>query len=291
MTPKLEGYKPKVGGDRKKIVQELKQMLKEYPIVAAVNLQNLPSLQLSRIRATIRDKMGLIMTKKRLMVLALADAEKETPGISKLTDYLVGMPALLFTKENPFILFKTLQSNKSNAPAKAGQVAPSDIWVEEGPTSFAPGPIIGELGAIGIKSSVVDGKIAIKERSLVVKEGDTITQKVAELLTRLGVEPMEVGLNLTAAFEAGDILERSVLDIDMDAYMDNLANCASQSFHLSVRLGILNQTTVIPIIQKAQRDAANLATEQGILTKENVPNVIGKAVAQAKMLQQITGGE
>jgi large subunit ribosomal protein L10 len=42
-------------------------------------------------------------------------------------------------------LYKILQKSKSSAPAKAGQTAPNDIYVKAGKTSFAPGPIIGEL--------------------------------------------------------------------------------------------------------------------------------------------------
>jgi len=72
------------------------------------------------------------------------------------------MPALLFTKENPFKLYNKLQKSKSSAPAKAGQTAPSEIVVPKGPTPFAPGPIIGELGALGIKTAVEN----IKKRSM-----------------------------------------------------------------------------------------------------------------------------
>ena len=68
--------------------------------------------------------------------------------------HLKGMPALIFTKENPFSLFKTLKKSKTNAPAKANQTAPFDLIVPKGPTSFAPGPVIGELAILGIKSGV-----------------------------------------------------------------------------------------------------------------------------------------
>ncbi|NOZ81051.1 MAG: 50S ribosomal protein L10 [DPANN group archaeon] len=287
----MEGYTPKIGGDRKKTVQQLTKLLTSSPVIAVVNLENLPTRQLQKIRANTRDKIQLFMTKKRLMKLALKDADKAVKNIGQLKDYLRGMPALLFTKDNPFTLFKMLQTNKSNAPAKAGQTAPFDIYVDEGPTPFQPGPIIGELGAIGIKTAVENGKIAIKERSLVVKEGEVIKQNVAELLTRLGVEPMEVGLNLTAAFENGEILERKVLDFDEKEYTDRLTACASQSFHLMVNLGMVTEGTVGAIIGKAVRDARNLALAEDIITSDNIDSIIGKAVRTAAMLQQATSEE
>ena len=108
---------------------------------------------------------------------SLSDKAKEKkPGIEKLKDHLNGMPSLMFTKENPFRLAANLMKSKSKAPAKAGQVAPSDIVVEAGPTGFAPGPVIGELGQLGIKTSVENGKVAIKENKVLVKKGEKIAQ-------------------------------------------------------------------------------------------------------------------
>ena len=38
-----------------------------------------------------------------------------------------------------------------------------------------------------------------------------LNDKLASLLIRLGIEPMEIGLNLVAAYENGDILTGDVL--------------------------------------------------------------------------------
>jgi large subunit ribosomal protein L10 len=40
-----------------------------------------------------------------------------------------GQPALIFTDMNPFKLYKILEDSKTQAPAKAGNIAPSDIVV------------------------------------------------------------------------------------------------------------------------------------------------------------------
>src|SRR3989338_3340595 len=183
---------------KKKIVENIVSLAREYPIIGAVNMENLPAPQLQAIRVQLRGKVDLVMTKKRLMKIALEQLKNEKKGIEKMAEYLIGMPALIFTKENPFKLSRMLQKGKISAPAKAGQTAPKDIYVNKGPTPFAPGPIIGELGMIGIKTSVEAGKVAVKEDSLVVKKGEKIKPKAAEVLTRLGIEPMEAGLDLIA---------------------------------------------------------------------------------------------
>jgi len=155
------------------------------------------------MREKLRGKVDIFMTKKRLMKIAFDQAKKDKNGIENLGDYFKGMPALVFTRDNPFTLFKILKENKSNAPAKGGQTAPHDIEVKAGGTSFAPGPIIGELGAFGIKTGVEGGKIAIKADKVVCKEGEVISSALAGILTRLGVNPMEVGLDLVGIYENG----------------------------------------------------------------------------------------
>ncbi|MBW2983365.1 50S ribosomal protein L10, partial [Candidatus Woesearchaeota archaeon] len=197
-------YRPKVSQDKKEAVNSFTKLIEEYPVIGAVDVENLPALQLSRMREQLRGTVLIKMTKRRLLTRALNEAKKD--GISELIPYLKGMPALIFTKESPFKLYGLLKKSKSKAPIKAGQTAPNDIVVPAGPTGFAPGPVIGELGAVGIKAGIDGGKVAIKQDAIVAKEGEEISSRLAGLLTRLGIEPMEIGLNLTAAWENGEIL-------------------------------------------------------------------------------------
>ena len=175
---------------KKRIVENIVKLAKEYPIVGAVNMENLPAPQLQAMKAQLRGKVVLVMTKKRLIKIALEKLKSERKDIEKLEEHLNGMPALIFTGESPFKLSRILQKNKSKAPAKGGQIAPRDIMVNKGSTGFAPGPIIGELGMVGIKTGVEGGKVAVKEDTVVVRQGEQIKPKVAEILTRLGIEPM-----------------------------------------------------------------------------------------------------
>ena len=142
--------KAHVADYKKEIVSNLANLITQYPIIGIVNMENLPAPQLQKMRAQLRGSFFITMTKKRLIRLAFEQTKSEKKGIEKLEEHLGGEPALIFTKENPFKLSRTLQRNKSPAPAKAGQTAPRDIMVSKGATSFAPGPIIGELAVAGI---------------------------------------------------------------------------------------------------------------------------------------------
>ncbi len=227
-----ETYTPKAAQVKQDVVAEFLKLIEEYPIVGAVDVENLPALQLNRMRAQLRGTVLVKMTKRRLLTHALNASKKE--NVKELIPYLKGMPALIFTKESPFKLFKILKKNKSKSPIKGGQTAPKDIIVPAGPTSFAPGPIIGELGAFKIKAGIDGGKVAIKEDSLVAKEGTVVSAKLAAILTRLGIEPMDIGLNLTAVWENGLILKKDVLDVDEEQYQSDIASAASWAFNLAM---------------------------------------------------------
>ena len=267
---------------KKKIVGEFINLIKEYPIIGAVNMEGLPTPQLQKMRAQLRGKVVLKMTKRRLLKLALEQAGKK--DVDKLIEHLKGHPALLFTKENPFTLFKTLQKNKSTAPAKGGQIAPKDIIVPEGPTEFAPGPVIGELGMIGVKAGIVNGKVAIKADSLVVKEGEVITSNVAALLTRLKIEPMEIGLDLRATYEDGEIFTKDLLAVDEQEYINNITQAHKWSFNLAIEAGVYNKTTIEYMITKAHTNSRGLALSENILADGVVGDILAKAELQMRAI-------
>ena len=195
------------------------------------------------------------------------------------------MPGLLFSKENPFKLYKKIEKSKSPAPAKAGQTAPKDIIVPAGKTPFAPGPIIGELGSIGIKTGVEAGKIAIKQDSTVAKEGDIIKPKVAEILTRLNILPMEAGLDLTAAYEKGVIYNKKILAIDEKKFMQDLTDAAQWAFNLSVEAGYPTKENIELMIIKSFNETKALALEAGIISKDVIEQILSKAEAQMNTLK------
>ena len=159
---------------KKKYVQDMSKLIRQYPIVGLVNMEGLPAPQLQTMRSELRGKMELYMTKKRLMRIALEKIKNEKNGIEELEKHFEGMPAFIFTNENPFKLSRTLQKSKTKAPARAGQTAPSDITISKGPTPFAPGPVISELSNAGLKVGVENGKVAVKEDTVIVKKGEKI---------------------------------------------------------------------------------------------------------------------
>lgn len=270
---------------KKEEINRLKSILQKYKVIAIADMTNMPSHQLQKLRTNIKDSVLITMSKGRLIKIVFEDLKDKIKGLDKLEPLIRGMPALLLTNDNPFKLSKTLRKSKSAAPAKAGQLAPNDIMVPAGPTPFPPGPIMGELGQIGIKATVVEGKVAVKDDTIVVKEGKPISAQVANILTRLGIEPMEIGINLLAALENGTLFTKDILNIDESVYVNNLKLAYKNSFNLAFNIAYTTKQNIKLLIKKAYLDSTALADSRKILTSENVKKELAKANLEAESLK------
>ncbi|MBI2667773.1 50S ribosomal protein L10 [Candidatus Woesearchaeota archaeon] len=260
-------------------VEEIKRLIKKYNVLGIVDMTNLPSLQLQRMRHGLRDILLMRMSKRRIIKIAI-EQSKDRENLLNINEKLKGEIALIFTNDNPFKLAKMLEKQKSSAPAKPGQEAPNDLIIPAGPTSFTPGPVIGELGQLGIKTEVKEGKIAIKEDKLLVKQGDIISQKAADLLSKLGIEPMQIGLNLIAAYENGIVYGKDVLVIDEESYINNIKQLAMDSFNLAIHLGYTSKDTIFYLIKKAFKDSKNLAESKNITINEEIKEIVQSEESQ-----------
>jgi large subunit ribosomal protein L10 len=282
----MKKHEAHVSEAKKKLVSDLVKLFDQYKVIGAVNVENLPAKQLMVMRAKLRGKAQILMTKRRIINIALDQSKKA--NIQELKKNLKGEPALLFSNENPFKLYSILKKSKSPAPIKGGQKTPKDIVVQAGGTGFAPGPIIGELGQFGIKAGIENGKVAIKQDKVVAKEGEVVNSKLAAILLRLNIMPMEIGLNLTAVYEDGAILKKDVLDIDEKQFEAQIRQAASDAFRLTIARAIPLKENIKQLIQKAHLDAYALADSQSILTNANLNNILAKAEAQATALKEKT---
>ncbi len=265
---------------KKKEVEKLVELIKSHPIVALVDVEGVPAYPLSKMRDNLRGKAILRVSRNTLIDLAIKRAAEELnkPELKKLAEYVKGGAGILVTEMNPFKLYKLLEKSKTPAPAKPGATVPEDVVIPAGPTSIAPGPLVGEMQALGIPARIERGKVSIQKDHLVLKAGETISDRLARILNALGIEPLEVGLNLLAAYEDGVIYTPSVLSIDEEGYLNMIRQAYLNAFNLSVNTAYPTRQTIEAIIQKAYMSAKSVAIEAGYITKETVVEIIGKAV-------------
>ena len=265
-------------------VAEIAKFAKQYTLIGLVDMYGIPAQQVQQIRRNLRGTAVIKVTRNTLIRHALEEIGGKTKGIEK---YISGHSAMIFTNDNPFKLFKQLEKTKTKMAAKAGETAPEDIIVEKGPTSFKPGPIVGELQQAGIPAAIEAGKVKIRETKTIVKKGAVISAKVATVLMKLDIKPMDVGLALQVAFHDGSIYEPAVLSVDETKLLAQIQLAGQQAFNLSVNAAIPTKETMVPIIAKAVREARGLAVEAAIYEKDVVDAIIGKAQRESQAIKTL----
>src|SRR6056297_910149 len=207
-------------------VDEIADLIESYSSVGIVNVAGIPSKQLQTMRRNLHGSADLRISRNTLVERALDQVDE---GIEELKQYVAGEVGLIATTDNPFGLYKQLEASKSPAPISAGEVAPNDIVIPEGDTGVDPGPFVGELQQVGAAARIQDGSIQVTEDSVVLSAGEEVSDGLANVLSELGMEPKEVGLDLSAVFSDGVLFEADELAIDVDAYRSDVETAAARA--------------------------------------------------------------
>ncbi len=273
---------------KKDEIRDIRSNIRDYPVVGLIGIHGLPSKQFQQMRSSIRDSVLIKVSKNSLITRALDESSED---IKPLKDYLDQETGLIFSNDNSFKLFKLLESSKTPAPIKGGMKSPKDITVEKGPTTFPPGPIIGELQSAGIPAAIEGGKVVIRETKVVAKEGEVVSQKLAAMLTRLEIFPLELGLVLRGTFEDGMLFDASKLAIDEGKISLDFTTAASQAFNLAVNSAYPTRTTIQALLAKAASESRNLAVNAVIYEPDVMDILLSKAQGHVMALAGLVSDE
>ena len=267
-------------------VDEITDFIERYDSVGVVDITGIPSRQLQEMRSDLYGTAALRVSRNTLLVRALdavAD-ERGSDDLASLTADVSGQVGLIGTNDNPFGLYQQLEASKTSAPINAGEVAPNDIVVPEGDTGIDPGPFVGELQSVGANARIDEGSIKVMEDSTVLEAGEEVSADLANVLAELGIEPKEVGLDLRSVFADGVRFEPADLELDVDAYRDDIAAAAGRGQNLALNAGILTAETLPSLLGKASGEAKSLALQAGIEDPDVMPDLIGRADGQVRAL-------
>jgi large subunit ribosomal protein L10 len=269
-----------------KEVEEVAEMLKAYAVVSIANLYKVRAAQLQELKKKLRGNVEIRVTKNTIMLRALEKCEKIKPNINKLREFLKGSNIFLFTNMNPFKLSLFLERNKVKTTAKAGDIAQTDIVIPSGNTGLAPGPVISELNEVGLLTKIETGSVWIARDTVVAKKGETISPKLASVLSRLGIKPIEVGLSITAAYDEGVILTENDLRIDLQKVIQQIQEAWTGAFNVAVNAAYPSAETAIPLLHIAQSEAFNLALNATYFDSPTISKlIISKAHFEALNLE------
>ncbi len=263
---------------KQEVIEQIEGNLSTYKMVAAANLRQVRSSQIHEVRKKLRGKVQFLVAKNTLVKRAAEESKKE--NIGRFTEKLLGSRILLFSDIAPHSLVLLLNKNKVRVPAKAGDVATGEILIPAGNTGLPPGPVISEFGEAKVPTKIESGSIWVSKDTVVSRKGDAISPKLASVLSKLGIKPMELGLSLTAAYEQGVVYAEEDLKVDLDEYRTNLRQAASQGFNVAVNTGYVLPETAPQILGKVYREALSLAINAAYPAEEALPQIIRTAYIQ-----------
>jgi len=274
-----------VTAEKTEEVEEVTKLMQQYKVLGVASLQKVRAAQLQELKKKLRANANLKVVKNTLMRRAVANC-KEKPNLEKLEGSLTSSNIFLFTNLNPFKLALLLERGRVKATAKAGDVAAFDVVVPAGNTGLPPGPIISQLGAVGLPTRIESGSVWINRDTLVVRKGETIDARLAGVLSKLNIKPVEVGLILKAAYDDGLVITEEQLHIDVEATERNIREAQSAAFNLSLNAAYPLSETITFLLQTAHRRARSLALGAVFFTPETVTDLLKKAHTEMQSLNE-----
>jgi len=234
---------------KKERVEELAEFIKNHDSMLIVSIKNLPTKQLQLISKKLRDKAEVKVVKKSLLNRAIDKIEKG--NVKNLKKYVDANTALLFSEIDPFELSAMLSKNKSKAKAKAGDVVKEEIVIEEGPTELTPGPVISQLGNMGIPFEIKEGKINIKERKVLLQAGEEVDGPKADMMSKLDMTPIDVGLTPIAAYCGKEDKLYENIEVDSEKTVEELKEKYPRALAFAVTIAFPCKETIGFILAKA----------------------------------------
>ena len=260
--------------------QLLQDLPKKYSVTALVRLEKVRASQLLPLRKKLLGEVEIVSIKDRVAKKAIE--KLDIPGIEKLKEKLTGQCLFMFTNMSPFKLNVLLGKNKVLLTARGGDIASMDVVVPPKNTGIAPGPMLTEFKENKIPTKIDQGTIWILKETTPVKKGEPISAKLAALLGKLDIKPIEAKIILNSALSEGILFAEEELVVDVEKFKEKLIQAAQEAKSLSIEIAYITPDNAQQIISKAAQSARSLSIESGFLTDDTKKQILQKAHGQAQ---------
>jgi large subunit ribosomal protein L10 len=263
-------------------VEAIKDILKEHKSIGIASLKKVRASQLQELKKSMAGQVYLRVLKNTLMKIAIEEMNQK--DLKKLEIYLEGSNVYLFTDLNPFKLALLLERGKVKTTAKSGDIAAYDVVVPAGNTAQPPGPFISQLNAVGLPTRIESGSVWVSKDTLVVRRGEVINERLAGVLSKLGIKAVELGISMRAVFDNGLMITGDQLKVDVDATRKSVEQSNQEAFALAMSISYPTKETIKPLLQSAHQKAMALAISAAIPTKDTIGDLIRNANMQMSSL-------
>ena len=260
--------------------QQLLEIPKKYKVIAIVKINKVRASQILPLRKAFKGEVEFVCVKDKVAQKALE--KLNIAGIKGISEELTGQCIFLFTNMSPFKLNVLLSKNKIMMAARGGDIASVDIVVPAKNTGIAPGPMLTEFKEAGIPTKIDQGTIWIQKDTTPVKKGEAINEKLAALLGKLDIKPVEAGISLYTALEEGLKYSAEEMVVDVAKIRNAFTQFHQEAISLSIEAAYVTAENINRILSKAAQSARSVSVESGFMTDETKEQILQKAHSQAK---------
>lgn len=193
---------------------KLSELFTDYSTSFIVNVDNVGSNQMHQIRHSLRGEAVVLMGKNTMVRRALRVLREDRPELERLLPAVKGNVGFVFTKSSDLKKIRdAITSNRVQAPAKAGAIAPVDVFVPGGNTGMGPEKT-SFFQALGIATKISRGTIEILNDVHLIKVGSKVGASEAALLNMLNISPFTYGMSITQVYDNGTMFAPEILDVE-----------------------------------------------------------------------------
>ncbi|GAQ11281.1 60S acidic ribosomal protein P0 [Aspergillus lentulus] len=214
---------------------KLKSLLDEYNTVFIVGVDNVSSQQMHEIRVALRGQAVVLMGKNTMVRRAIKGFITDNPEYERLLPHVKGNVGFIFTNGDLKDVKAKILANRVAAPARAGAVAPADVWIPAGNTGMEPGKT-SFFQALGVPTKIARGTIEITTDLKLVEAGAKVGPSEATLLNMLNISPFTYGMTIAQVYDNGQCFPADVLDIEESQLLDAFSSAIKTITTVSLAL-------------------------------------------------------
>lgn len=261
---------------------KLRELIDEYKSIFLVGVDNVSSQQMHEIRKALRGKAVLLMGKNTMWRRAFRDFVEEVPALENILPLLKGNVGFVFTNDDLKTIRDIVIENRVAAPARAGAIAPKDVFVPGGNTGMEPGKT-SFFQALGIPTKITRGTIEITNDVQVLTAGSKVGPSEATLLNMLNISPFTYGMTVEHVYDNGQVFSPSILDITDDELVGHFLSAVKTIASISLAANYPTLPAVSHSIINHYKEllALSIATEYTFEGSESIKDRLANPDAYA----------
>ena len=225
-----------------------------------VDLMNISTEQIVKTRVALRQENGIILigkntiSKLAVKILTTPDAPDadyypfqkkygKRQELTALEPYIKGKIGFVFCDRSYVDIKPIIEKEAIQMPAKAGVIAPSDVWLLAGPTFIDPGKI-GEFLRMDIQVKTAKSALEIMKDAKLCSRGDVVTETVAAMCKMMNIIPFQYAMELRLVYLHGQVIPEEVIKIKPSDVDDAIAQNLRAVAALSLEAGLPNALSV-----------------------------------------------